>query len=408
MKYRPRTASLSVDALSVTLTVFTAILFAVAFFSLVAHATFVSSEVKFTDASASGLAIMPASCASTPSHEVCRQAITAYCRTIDNNEECTTTRQQTGTDGNPQGGWQPRFETVCTTFSAGPNPHFVGECDLPDQCPNMIGYQSSTSECPDGPTDACPNMAGIQSSPSDCPSTSRYSCNAGNQCVQDSSGPYTSSSCNNECVPDSCPLPRQIIGGVCRCPAGYTYQSSTNQCIFDNCPAGQARNPIDNQCHVLCPNGTTFAPNDDINQCSQCAANMGQTCFAHNSCGMPGAAGVVQCSGACSAFPPSENLCVAAPRIITWLVRPLLVQSGSPTFLTWNTANVASCSVSGTNGDGKQGASCPQGWCATSGTHLQSGPILGQTTYMLTCIGNNNSTIATSSTVNIVPVFQEN
>src|SRR3989344_8089166 len=97
------------------------------------QASFVSSEVKFTDASANGLAIMPASCASTPSREVCRNVITAVCRTIDLGEECNGVGPsgvvQIGTEQDPEGGWQPRHETVCTTFSAGPTPHDGEICD---------------------------------------------------------------------------------------------------------------------------------------------------------------------------------------------------------------------------------------------------------------------------------------
>ena len=189
--------------------------------------------------------------------------------------------------------------------------------------------------------------------------------------------------------------------------AWKTYTFACENPKFVQCPRGWGRDPLrNNTCHVLCPGTQNFAPGDNVNNCpSQCLSSQGAPC-AFNVCGMAG--GTVRPNCSCSGSPPPDSLCSAAPRILTWLVRPLLLQSGNPTFLTWSTRDVSSCSVTGTNGDGKQGTSCPSGWCETSGTHVQSGPIRGQTTYTLSCVGDDNSTVATSTTVNIIPVFREN
>lgn len=84
-------------------------------------------------------------------------------------------------------------------------------------------------------------------------------------------------------------------------------------------------------------------------------------------------------------------------------VKPLLVQNGSPTWVYWNMSNVSSCSVSGTNGDSWTGISSGSAGKTTS-------PIVGQTTYTLSCAalpGATPASITETQVVNVVPSFQE-
>lgn len=84
-------------------------------------------------------------------------------------------------------------------------------------------------------------------------------------------------------------------------------------------------------------------------------------------------------------------------------VKPLLVRSGNKVRLYWNASNVASCTVTGTNGDS---------WAAVSSgaSGVQSGSITGQTIYTLYCNALPDADvpyISEQQTVNIIPVFQE-
>lgn len=74
--------------------------------------------------------------------------------------------------------------------------------------------------------------------------------------------------------------------------------------------------------------------------------------------------------------------------------QPLLVRSGEPTTLVWDTNGVESCTVSGTNDDSFEG---------TSGTESSSA-LTSQTTFVLDC---DDGTVLDSVTVNIVPLFEE-
>jgi len=79
---------------------------------------------------------------------------------------------------------------------------------------------------------------------------------------------------------------------------------------------------------------------------------------------------------------------------------PILVKKNNTTNVTWNVEHVASCTVIGTNGDS---------WTGISGTEV-SGPIPTQTVFTLNCIalaGSGAPNVTRSTTVNIIPTFQE-
>ena len=97
-------------------------------------------------------------------------------------------------------------------------------------------------------------------------------------------------------------------------------------------------------------------------------------------------------SGACYVVPAPS----AALKAI-----PSLVHSGDTTIVSWSALNVASCTLSGTNGNS---------WTGISSPGKTSSPIIGQTIYTLHCIGNPGAqppSVDKSVTVNLIPSFNE-
>lgn len=100
----------------------------------------------------------------------------------------------------------------------------------------------------------------------------------------------------------------------------------------------------------------------------------------------------------------TASLALAAPaptpNLIRWKVFPVLVRGGGNVTVSWEATNVASCTVTGSNGDA---------WTSLSGVQISS-PIPAQTIYALHCpplFGSPDPAIDKSRTVNIVPVFGE-
>jgi hypothetical protein len=163
-----------------------------------------------------------------------------------------------------------------------------------------------------------------------------------------------------------CPVGYSQSGSQCTfvgCPDGYTQEGA--QCVFVGCTAG-----------YICKSGNQYYVN------SSCDVSSAPT----QSCSYG-------CSGGACSPPP-------APQIATWQVNPTLVESGETTSIEWQSQNVASCAVTGSNGDS---------WTGVSGTQT-SAPILGQTIFTIICQGLSGSSPASASeatTVNIVPSFDE-
>ena len=115
---------------------------------------------------------------------------------------------------------------------------------------------------------------------------------------------------------------------------------------------------------------------------------------------------VDSCSGGTIEHCPagcSNGTCIAPPALVTvqeFEARPSLVRSGSATTLYWEYDNVASCSISGTNGDTWSTASAGDTGAATS-------LLSTKTTFTLSCTGLDGSNVTESATVNIAPVFFE-
>ena len=165
------------------------------------------------------------------------------------------------------------------------------------------------------------------------------------------------------------------------------------------------------KCQYYCPAGTEKKGYECVS--TTCDPDFGDPCSsAANSCGQRNT-GVYRCDGTCSATRPSDALCVPSPQIVTWSVRPVLVQRNNPVQVTWRATSVASCTVTGTNNDGKVNSatgpwSCSGNACSSEITKTSSG-IVAQTVFTISCrgLGLSPETVTDSTTVNIVPVFCE-
>ena len=78
--------------------------------------------------------------------------------------------------------------------------------------------------------------------------------------------------------------------------------------------------------------------------------------------------------------------------------QPSIVAKGKTTKMYWNFSNVSSCSVTGTNGDS---------WSGTSGGGIVTGAVNAKTTYTMDCTALNSTHVIETTSVNILPTFQE-
>ncbi len=255
---------------------------------------FASAEVTFTDASARGLAIVPASCPSTPD--------------------------------------------------------FAGQCDVPITCSDpVLAAQFGINCTPPDPT-ICANGYALV---------------------------------NGVCVPPtSCPTGYDLQSGVCvrtSCPAGYQLQG--NRCIAGTCTA-----------QYQCSGSDLYYLN------TSCQTALVQSCSWGCS------------ASACLPPPPPSFTAFGATNARGNFsatghlqAKPTLVRAGDTAQLYWGVVNATSCTITGSNGDSWSAAS--------SGTAGQtSAPIVGLTTYTLTCAsipGATPTSITESTTVKVIPTYQE-
>ena len=314
--------------------------------------SFASLEAGFLDASASGLQIVPASCPSTPDYEgQCSEPIPppppsgSGC-VITATPDTVSSDQETVLSWNTSNG--PLFSVPSgTSIDQG-----VGPVDA-------SGYRAVT------------------------PMVTKTYTLSGSWAVPIIGLSVGSFSCSTTVTVNACPLGYVSTPTGCvfsACPSGYVLQGS--QCVLGACPSGYVR--IGNQCV--------------LQQCTRLCSGSNLV----NSC--TGAL-LQACAYGCSA-----GGCVAPlpPSILTWDVRPILVQSGTSVRVTWAAENVLSCTVRGTNGDGS-GSNATGLWNTTSGD-MTTTPIIAQTVYSITCpgfAGASPPSATRSTTVNIVPTFQE-
>lgn len=91
-------------------------------------------------------------------------------------------------------------------------------------------------------------------------------------------------------------------------------------------------------------------------------------------------------------------------RALIWAT-PILVHPGERSTLHWQGREVTSCSVAGSNGDGT-GVNETGTWTGTAGEQPTSVLSAG-TIYTVTCTAFNGTTVVSSTTVGLIPTFQE-
>ena len=321
---------------------------------------FKSVEVAFTDAAPSGLAIVPASCPSSP-----------------DTGSCGCGPEPTATFSCPEGYTFDGYWCVVSGSSC----KVAATCPDGSTAPNGDTAQCS---CTSGNTNACVWTTYC---------TGANDVNGNNwQLWQYSNAiPPAYRSLGESCSPDT------VL-----CPSGYT--GIYPNCVAPaTCPSGYTGTPPDCVA-AFCPSGYTGTPPDCVQSCTPryiCGTD-GNLYHEDASCNISSTPTQIceyGCSGSICSAPP-------APQVVTFSLKPSLVTSGKTTTVTWNVLHVAGCSVTGTNGDS---------WTGNTGAQTSSA-ITGQTIYTLHCsvltgARNPDSSIASwidqVATVNIVPKYHE-
>lgn len=327
---------------------------------------FASSEVEFTDASVHGLAIVPASCPSTPhDSEVCDVPISNNC-SLSSTSGTITAGQSTTLQWSVN---QPSFLAGLfpSSFSGNISPS-VGAISAWTGSRSVSPVLTTTYVLNGTIAVAVPWFGSLRTGSAQCQTTIT---------VQPLSCPTGTYAYNGACVA-GCPSGYSQYNGQCvqACPVGY--YSDEDVCVFDSCPSGYEQQG--DQCVSTTPACST------LNYC------VGSTLWQRDSsCATEP---ILTCSAGCSA-----GACIgtAGPGVVVWQVRPPLVNSGERANVNWQVTGVRSCEVRGNNGDA---------WSGLSGAQASS-PIIAPTTFTLTCIGLDGSVVTRAATVNIVPIFQE-
>lgn len=370
------------------------VILSISFVSAQYRPAIASSETRFSEHTAHGLQVVPASCPSNP-HYV------GQCNPFDSN--CSlSVGHSVVTSGTPTTvSWHIAADPVwgsATTIQGTLSPLGLVTTSL----------SGSTTVSPTQTTTY--QMAGSQyfwglpSSTFSCQNTITV-CAAG-QVVQ-----------NGACV-TACSdgLPQNSDGSCTRCTSPFTYSNTIHACT---CSATNGL--LGNNTTCTCPDNQ---PLNSDNTCTRCVSPYTYDVTSH-ACICTGPSCVSVCAdhlppnsdGSCTRcyaptpdYDPVLKRCVCSsgscgviipnPVVNTWLVRPLLVRSGNTVSVSWSVDNVQACTVTGSNGDS---------WSGASGTKTSS-PITGQTIYRLSCtplVGASGSPVNQSSTVNIVPIFNE-
>jgi len=152
---------------------------------------------------------------------------------------------------------------------------------------------------------------------------------------------------------------------------------------------------------------TSCVPNNTSN--TIVPLNLGESCPAYSKKCDKVVDGFIGCNGVCNPYynpdcivdPPCEELGTCPqPGDITVDISaiPSLVTQGSKTVVSWNSTETDSCKVTNSANTNR--------WNGRTG-EKNSSEIEGKTTYTLSCIGYDGSTISTSTAVRIVPKWQE-
>ncbi|MFA7309663.1 MAG: glycine-rich domain-containing protein, partial [Candidatus Paceibacterota bacterium] len=212
------------------------------------------------------------------------------------------------------------------------------------------------------------------------------------------------------------------IGSTATCPAVLL---SENTCTTVSQSCKTNGNLVDN-----CGRATScrYGCSTDTNECKT-----SQTCQSLNVCDATGQRVINLCDGSTVKDCTAQGLmCVAGACTLPSITfeafgatrgtqaftatghlqaSPFLVRPGETSNIYWNVTNAASCTVTGTNGDGSTGSTTGIWNTLFSGTSGKvSSGITSRTIYTLHCLSLQGATPAfvnETATVNLLPSFQE-
>ena len=141
----------------------------------------------------------------------------------------------------------------------------------------------------------------------------------------------------------------------------------------------------------------TFSCAATVNQCSDSADNDGDGLIdsLDPGCSATGGLNEAGTPPGSQAPPPTSQDAILNIRVI-----PSLVRSGNTTKVNWSASNVSSCNVSAPNGDTWTGLQ------SILGGNI-SKPVTAETTYTLSCITPDGTTLTQTATVRTIPSWRE-
>lgn len=366
-------------------------------------AGFRSVELRFTDASAKGLQIVPASCPSNP-HDGGQCSGGGACSL--NFEPSPVAQGQSSM----LYWWAPSGNDPYTlSYPGGSNSvPYSGSGSVGGESSKTytLSYHSATGggDTGPGPTISCSATltvcpAGQTVQNGQCVSNAGCTISWSPSTVtqgQHSTLSWSAAHAGTIYYPGgSFPAPASGTGGADGGSQSMTYRfvDGTNgqqcQATLTVCPAGQVVQngqcvPVQ-QCtpSYFCQGSNLYYKN------SQCTDSFIQAC-------------AYGCAGGQCSPPPHPVLSIRA--------QPSLVHPGATTQVIWSATNITTCSVTGTNGDSWTGATavgCSGTSCNSGASGKTSGAINDFVMYTFSCTGLDGTHPVATTTVNIIPNFQE-
>jgi len=352
--------------------------------SSVSRSPFTSAEVKFTDPSVHGLAIVPASCPSDPHYQgECNTTNPVPLSCSLSSSSWIVTQGQSaqlswiGPEGQGSLG-------LPVTYVSG---NITGIGSVPQRGTATITPQRTTTYVFHG----IESWAGVFRSSFECDATVTVLANCPAGQIRGIDG-----RCRAACLAGT------SLGadGVCHpgtCPAGQIF-GNDGLCHSSTCPEGQSLG-ADARCHaVACPGPFFYCGT------GAAASNLYQQTYV-----APPACAAMNTLFATCLYGCSRNACNPAPTNPdgTITVQPQLVRSGDTVQVTWTSVDTLSCTVRGSNGDGT-GRNATGTWDALRDVKMSS-PITSQTTYTLDCVprGARPAHIIRTAIVTVIPTFKE-
>ena len=337
--------------------VLAALIFLVALLQSATRPAVSSVEVKFTDSSARGLSIVPASCDSIAPYK--HPEYPDECDTGANPGQCTIRFSDALiTDGESSTltwQWTPAQTTFPSSYSSGsitPTIGSVGKSGSQLVSPHVTTvYQYSGTSV---------SFFGLIRRSFSCSSTLTVTAPRTDQCL------------NIDGIQDTVP-PNHI-------------RNSSGDCFLGLCPARTW------SCGTGANADRLYYTDYTAPLCTP-EVHLSSICYA--GC-LDSGNGTANCNSS-TIFNPSVAI----------EVRPALVQQGTKVLVSWRTvdAQASTCRVTGTNGDGKGINST--GWAGLARGSKDSSPINSQTVYTISCTMRNLTQMSQSATVNTVPRFCE-